>query len=93
MSKLMPELNVQLQTERFGLRKVGTSSVAPRFRERLDEGSADSERRDSDAIRCGKPESDSALRSVVQSLADPVGSVRRDRGRVVQRQLYGDGQL
>ena len=31
MSKLMPELTAQLQTERFGLRKVGTSSVAPRF--------------------------------------------------------------
>ena len=42
MSKLMPELKAQLRTERFGLRKVVTSSVAPRFRERLDQGSTDS---------------------------------------------------
>ena len=37
MSKLKPELKAQLQTERFGLRKVVTSSVAPQFRERLDQ--------------------------------------------------------
>ena len=54
MSKLMPELKTQFRTERFGLRMVGTSSVAPWFREGLDQGSADSERRYSDAIRCGK---------------------------------------
>ena len=75
MSKLMPELKAQLRTERFGLRKVGTSSVAPRFRERLNQGFADSERRDSDAIRCDKQESNSELRSVVQSLAGVVSEL------------------
>ena len=65
MGKLMPELKAQLQTERFGLRKVGSSLLAPRIREGLDQGSADSKRRNSDAIRRGKSESDSELRSVV----------------------------
>ena len=32
-SRLMPELKAQLQTERFGLRKVGNDLVAPRCKE------------------------------------------------------------
>ena len=41
----------------------------------MDQGSADSERRDSDAIRCGKQESDIELRNVVQSLTGVVSEL------------------
>ena len=56
----------------------------------MDQGSADSEWRDTDAIRCDKQESDNELRSVVQSLAGVVSEL------VVQqtdpRQMLGDNR-
>ena len=42
-SRLMPELKAQLQTERFGLRKVGPDLVAPRCKEGPGSGSLGSE--------------------------------------------------
>ena len=67
-SRLMPELKAQLQTESFGLRKVGTDLVAPRCKEGPGSGSFGSEPRGSEPFGFVRQESDGELRGIVETL-------------------------
>ena len=65
-SRLMPELKAQLQTERFGRRKVGTDLVAPCCKEGPGSGSLGSEPGGWEPSGFVRQESDGELRGIVK---------------------------
>ena len=64
----MPELKAQLQTERFGLRRVGPDLVASRCKERPGSGSLGSEPGGWEPSGFVRQESNGELRGIVETL-------------------------
>ena len=71
-SRSMPELKAPLQTERLGLREVGSDLVAPRCKERSGSGSFGSEPTDRESFGFVRQESEDELRGIAETLVGVV---------------------
>ena len=86
----MPELKAQLQTERFGLRKVLTDLVAPRCKDGSVSGSFGSEPRGREPFGFVRHESDGELRGIVETVVGVVSGLVA--GMAGPKEALGDGR-
>ena len=88
--RLMPELKAQLQTERFGLRTVGTDFVAPRCKEGPGSGSFGFEAGGWDSSGLVRQESDGELLGIVDTRVGVVSGLVA--GMAGPKEALGDGR-